>query len=449
MDLLSELDRILKRTGLAFADVRDETAFTESYVRGSARATQIFLFVGAFAYASYYVWDDIIDPARQHLAVMIRLLFVAPVLFACSFALTFKTGRAYLEQVMIVAGVTLFFAQAWIYTILESGFTYAAMGFVLTYLALASAFPVRIIYLVILAVVALTATVGGHLIAGNARPGWLIVNSLGTTAAISLGLVSAYVRERAARRQFVTDRALARSLARADELLHSILPGNIVERIQDGETGIADSLGDVSIVFADLAGFTSLSRRLSPPDLIRLLDDMFSRFDRAAARHNIDKINTIGDAYLAVGGIGGTDLKGNHAENAALFALALQDEVRKLVIDTGYPVNLRIGLHVGPIIAGVVGERRPTYDCFGEAVSVASGLESRAPPGGILISDSAYERLRHRFAISELRHIELKGVTGRNRVRLLLRELANDVAGPDGPQLPPQRLARDERYMSQ
>jgi adenylate cyclase len=443
VDLASEVNRLLQHGGLAFANARDEADFTHSYVLGTARITQIFLFIGAFTYASYYVWDDIVDPAHQHLALMIRLLFVAPILFACSFALNFKTGRAYLEQIMIVAGVSLFFAQAWIYTILDAGFTYVALGFVLTYLGLASAFTVRFLYLVILAFAALLAAVGGHFIANNAPPGWLVINSLGTTAAVSLGLVSAYVRERAARQQFVTDRALAKSLARADELLHSILPGNIVERIQDGETGIADSLGDVSIVFADLAGFTSLSRRLSPPDLIRLLDDMFSRFDRAAALHNIDKINTIGDAYLAVGGISGKTECDDHAQNAALFALAIQDVVRKLVNETGYPVNLRIGLHVGPIIAGVVGERRPTYDCFGEAVSVASGLENRAPPGGILISDSAYERLRHRFAISELRHIELKGITGRNKVRLLLGPLANDVDGPDYPQSLPRSSMLD------
>jgi two-component system, NtrC family, sensor kinase len=190
MDLTPVLNRLLQRIGLAFAEAKDEADFTDSYVYGAARTTQIFLFIGAFTYASYYVWDDIIDPAHQHLAVMIRIFFVAPILFGCSFALSFKTGRAHLEAIMVVTGVTLFFAQAWIYTILDSGFTYVAMGFVLTYLALASAFTVRFLYLVVQALVALVAAIGGHFIADNAPPGWLVINGLGTSAAVSLGLYS-------------------------------------------------------------------------------------------------------------------------------------------------------------------------------------------------------------------------------------------------------------------
>jgi adenylate cyclase len=418
--------RLLKRFGLAFADAEDEEYFTDAHIRSATRINQIFLAIGAFAYASYYVWDGIIDPENQHLAIMIRIFFVGPILLACSVSLFFEPFKRRVEGVVVTAGIALFVAQSWIYIILDSGFNYAAMGFVLTFLAMATAFIIRVRYLIILAPVAVITAICGHIYAGNAQPGWLIVNILGISAAVMIGMVSSTIRERAARTQFMSERALAQSTARADELLHSILPGDIVERIQSGETDISDTLGEVSIVFADLAGFTSLSRRLSPPDLIRLLDEIFSRFDRVAARFAMSKIYTIGDAYMAVGGMSRGDDDRDHAENAAHFALSIQAEIQKMISETGYPIALRVGLHIGPVFTGVVGVRRPSFDCWGEAVDLASGLEGRAPPGGILISDSAYDRLKSKFATSPVRHIELKGVIGRNRVRLLLGPIAND-----------------------
>jgi class 3 adenylate cyclase len=423
---MGRLDQLLIRFGLAFTNAEDEERFTDGYIRNSTRINQIFLAIGAFAYASYYVWDGIIDPENQRLAVMIRIFFVGPILLACSASLFFKPFIRRVEAVVVTAGIALFVAQSWIYIILDNGFNYAAMGFVLTFLAMATAFIIRVRYLIILAPVAVVTAVSGHIYADNAQPGWLIINILGISAAVMIGMVSSTIRERAARTQFMSERALAQSTARAGELLHSILPGDIVERIQSGETDISDMLGEVSIVFADLAGFTSLSRRLSPPDLIRLLDEIFSRFDRVAARYAMSKIYTIGDAYMAVGGMNRDEAGKDHAENAAHFALAIQAEIQKMIGETGYPIALRVGLHIGQVFTGVVGIRRPSFDCWGEAVDLASGLEGRAPPGGILISDSAYDHLKSKFATSPVRHIELKGIAGRNRVRLLLGPIAND-----------------------
>jgi adenylate cyclase len=423
---MGKVNQLLTRFGLAFANVEDEEAFTDAHIRSATRINQIFLAIGAFAYASYYVWDGIIDPDNQHLAIMIRVFFVGPILLVCSASLFFEAFIRRVESVVITAGIALFIAQSWIYIILDNGFNYAAMGFVLTFLAMATAFIIRVRYLSILAPAAVIIAIFGHIYADNAQDGWLIVNILGISAAVMIGMVSSIIRERAARAQFMSERALAQSTARADELLHSILPGDIVERIQSGETDISDMLGEVSIVFADLAGFTSLSRSLSPPDLIRLLDEIFSRFDRVAQRYAMSKIYTIGDAYMAVGGMNRADNSADHAENAAHFARAIQTEIQKMISEIGYPIALRVGLHVGPVITGVVGVRRPSFDCWGEAVDLASGLEGRAPPGGILISEPAYERLKNKFATSPVRNIELKGVTGRNRVRLLLGPIAND-----------------------
>lgn len=423
---MGKFDQLLNRFGLAFANAEDEKQFTDTHIRSARRINQIFLAIGAFAYASFYVWDGIVDRENQMLAIMIRIFFVGPILLTCAASLFFKPFIDRAEAVVVTAGIALFSAQSWIYIILDNGFNYAAMGFVLTFLAMATTFIIRVRYLIILAPASVLIAVGGHIYADNAQPGWLIINILGISGAVMIGMVSATIRERAARTQFMSKRALAQSTARADELLHSILPGDIVERIQSGETDISDMLGEVSIVFADLAGFTSLSRRLSPPDLIRLLDEIFSRFDRVAERHMMSKIYTIGDAYMAVGGMARGSDNSDHAENAAHFALAIQAEIQKMLVETDYPIALRVGLHIGQVFTGVVGVRRPSFDCWGEAVDLASGLEGRAPPGGILISESAYDRLKGKFATSPVRHIELKGVAGRNRVRLLLGPIAND-----------------------
>ncbi len=426
----TDFSRFLVRFGLAFKDAGDEERFIDIYVRSRVRITQIFLTIAAFAYASYYVWDGIIDPDHQRMTIMIRIFFVGPIMLASAFSLFFKPCIRHIESVVVIAGLALLIAQTWIYIILANGFDYAAMGYALTFLGFSTTFTIRVRHLTILAIFAVITAIGGHVMAANAQPGWLIINVMGVSAAVMIGMVSATIRERAARNQFVTERALAKSTARADELLHSILPGDIVERIQGGETDISDMLGEVSIVFADLAGFTSLSRRLSPPDLIRLLDEIFSRFDRVAALYGMNKINTIGDAYMAIGGMGKNHDTAEHAKNAAHFALAIQAEIQKMITETGYPIALRVGLHIGPAITGVVGVRRPSFDCWGESVDLASGLEGRAPPGGILISDSAYQRIHHAFATSPVRHLELKGITGRNRVRLLLGVIANDQMLP-------------------
>jgi adenylate cyclase len=145
-----------------------------------------------------------------------------------------------------------------------------------------------------------------------------------------------------------------------------------------------------------------------------------------AKEHDMNKIYTIGDAYMAVGGMERHEGGKDHAENAAHFALAIQAETQKMIAETGYPIALRVGLHVGPVFTGVVGVRRPSFDCWGAAVDFANGLEGRAPLGGILISESASDRLRGKFATSPARQIELKGVTGRCRVRLLFGAIAND-----------------------
>jgi adenylate cyclase len=432
----SVFGRTLVRFGLAFADPADEELFADRFLRDSITVSQVFLLVGALFYYIFFVWDRIIDPTHGNTTQFIRGLVVAPVMVACAAALYTQIGRRHVEALILLSFGVGQIALVGVYTVLDHGFDYAAVGFVLLFLGTTSGFPIRSKFLVVASVFMLVSGVVGHLHASNARPGWLLINVLAILCAISFGSISAYFRERGARIQFLTDKALDESRKRIDQLLHSILPQNVVQRIQAGETAIADSLGEVSIVFADLAGFTELARRLSPTDLIRILSVLFSAFDRQAERFGVERIKTIGDAYMAIGGLGRSESGRDHAIDTADFLLAARTEVNKIIAESGYPIDVRIGFHVGPVIAGVIGRRRPAFDCWGEAVNLASRLETNAPYGQILVSESAYWRLKDRFLMQEVDEIELKGI-GKTRAFLLNGRMKTEartrlVVGPLG-----------------
>ncbi len=397
---LTMFQRLLAAIGLRFTAAEDETAFTEYFVNRSLRIFQYFIFAAGLSFCSFFTWDQIVDPANASTAIMIRVAFVLPLTTICALLLFIPRFQRNLEWMILGAYTAIQIGQSWIYTILSHGYDYVVMGFVLITLAMATCFPIRAKFVALAAAIAFSLCVGGHLIAGNARPGWLLINVMAVGAAMIFGVLAAYFRERAGRMQFMTERAIAASRARADELLESILPADIVRRIQSGETAIADALKSVSLVCADLAGFTALSRQLSPPDLIRLLNTLFSRFDAIASKHGMERIKTIGDAYIAIGGMNSS--QADHPADAARFALAIRAAALETMRETDYPINIRIAVHTGPVIAGVIGVRRPTFDCWGDTVVYASALESAANPGTILVSASLAETLQQNFDLTPI-----------------------------------------------
>jgi len=195
--------------------------------------------------------------------------------------------------------------------------------------------------------------------------------------------------------------------ARADALLNAILPGKIVARLAGGETVIADRFDDVSILFADIVGFTPLAARTPPGELLRRLGALFSCFDEIADRHGIEKIKTIGDAYMAAAGL--PEPRDDHARTAVAFARALIGEMAR-ADGPGAPLSLRIGIHSGPVVAGLIGRKRFVYDVWGHTVNFASRLESAGAPGRIQISQSTLDALGHGVEVSHQGMLDLKGI---------------------------------------
>ena len=201
---------------------------------------------------------------------------------------------------------------------------------------------------------------------------------------------------------------LADEQERSERLLRNVLPDPIADRLKQrpGEV-IADSFAEATVLFADLVGFTTLSARTPPDALVEMLDDVFSRFDELSERHGLEKIKTIGDAYMAAAGV--PTPRPDHAEAAAAMALDMNDALADVNRRRGLALSLRIGLHSGPVVAGVIGSRKFIYDLWGDTVNVASRMESHGVPGRVHVSPETRARLEERFVLTERGTIDVKG----------------------------------------
>lgn len=207
------------------------------------------------------------------------------------------------------------------------------------------------------------------------------------------------------------ERAMIEEIRKAKEqneaLLLSILPKAVVERINDGASMVADHIPEATILFADLVDFTPFAGNMAAADVVGFLNRIFSAFDRLADRFGAEKIKTIGDAYMLAVGI--PEPREDHAEAAARMALAMIEALEDLKAESKAPIRLRIGLHAGPAIAGVIGERKFAYDIWGATVNLASRMESHGAPDRIHISKALARRLDGKFVLTPRGPIEVKG----------------------------------------
>jgi class 3 adenylate cyclase/CheY-like chemotaxis protein len=207
----------------------------------------------------------------------------------------------------------------------------------------------------------------------------------------------------------------------SERLLLNILPQPIAQRLKEGQKTIADSYPDVTVLFSDFVDFTRLSTGISPGVLVGRLNAVFSAFDQLCEKHGLEKIKTIGDAYMVVGGA--PTPRADHAQAVANLALDMQREVARSAEASGHPFRMRIGMNTGPVVAGVIGTKKFAYDLWGDTVNLASRMENHAPPGGILVTALTYERLREHYSFKPGRIIRVKG-HGKVLSYLLLEKLS-------------------------
>ena len=202
-------------------------------------------------------------------------------------------------------------------------------------------------------------------------------------------------------------RELDREREKSERLLLNVLPGSIAARLKQAEGVIADGFPDVTVLFADIVDFTSRSERIPPEQVVEVLNDLFSVFDQLALQRGLEKIKTIGDAYMVVGGL--PDPRPDHAEAVAEMALAMRKEVVGRSDPSGQPLAVRIGIDTGPVVAGVIGTSRFSYDLWGDTVNTASRMESHGVPGCIQVTARTWERLRDRYRFERRGPIQVKG----------------------------------------
>jgi class 3 adenylate cyclase len=244
-------------------------------------------------------------------------------------------------------------------------------------------------------------------------------DAFSTIACVWIAMLGAYLLERARRDAFAAN-------LRARRLLDNVLPPSIADRLERGEKRIADQADAATVLFADLVGFTGLAERMSPVQLVDTLDELFSRFDDLAARHGLEKIKTIGDAYMVVGGVPAP--RPDHALAVAHLALQMRD-----LVAHRSDLQIRIGIHSGPVVAGVIGARKFMFDLWGDTVNLASRMESHGVPGAIQVSAATAALLEPAFVCEPRGAIAIKGKPDQQAFLLVAaRSGAGDV-GRDAP----------------
>jgi len=223
----------------------------------------------------------------------------------------------------------------------------------------------------------------------------------------AVGWVAAWQVEEARRLSFARQLGVEHEKARTVSLLRNILPSPIADQLLGSPDTIAERHSDVAVLFADIVGFTPLASTLEAEHVVEVLDRVFSEFDELCERHGIEKIKTIGDAYMAAGGVPRGD--GARLDTIVSLALDMLQVVKTVGKDLETDLRLRIGIHAGPVVAGVIGRRKFIYDLWGDTVNTASRMEAHGEPGRVQVTEDIAQRLGSSFQLEPRGSIEVKG----------------------------------------
>jgi len=244
-------------------------------------------------------------------------------------------------------------------------------------------------------------------------PPWLMtvnfVMNIGAVSGVAYFLLQYFARERqqALEALSVEHRLLQEEQGRSESLLLSILPKPIADRLKRDRSTIADRFPEATVLFADVVDFTPAAAALTPEATVAWLNDLVALLETLSDRFGLEKIKTVGDAYMTVAGL--PTPRADHTEAAAEMALELQQQLATRTTPHGRPLQMRVGIHTGPVVAGVIGTRKFSYDLWGDTVNIASRMESQGLPGAIQVTEAAYQRLHERYEFESRGTIQVKG----------------------------------------
>jgi len=412
---------MLGRLRLRFRDPALESAFRADRFRHNLGNIRFAFLVGI---ALWVVWGLVLRPymlvlSDQRLDLLMRFGVFIPML-AVGLGLTYTRffGRVWEWLLVAIAAATILFWVFYVSRVTTLPAEYGYIGVILITAFTYTLLQLRFVLIVLVTVFGVAVYLPYALTAKYISDVSLVLAMLYLVSFGFLGGLAAYRLERFTRDLFLRERQLEQERARSDGLLLNMLPGAIVEQLKTSSGGrIAQSFDHVSVFFADAVGSTEQAARSSPEAFADALDTLFRRFDAIAQRHGLEKIKTIGDAYMAVAGAP-TPIA-DHADAAVGMAVEILADAGKFRWPSGDPIVVRGGIATGPAVAGVIGDRRFAYDLWGDTVNLASRLEGNAAPGRFLVSESTATHLTDRYDFGPSEILEVRG-RGPTTVRVLL-----------------------------
>jgi class 3 adenylate cyclase len=392
-------------------DAEGERAYFRHMLGSTIPLLRLACVFGLLSFAGYQFWDLLLDPQALYTTGPLRLAmaFFFVICIGLTFLPAVRGNPKYLPFVALFVYLGVAVGFTLILSRLPGGFAAGNAGFILGIVLVPTlvtgarqATWVLVPYFAALLLV-MFVTGGGQFDIINA------ISWVGGGVAFAIGF--AYLLDIIYRRAFHLERMLEQEKQRSEELLLNILPAEIAARLMEEEGVLADSHESVTVLFADLAGFTNISRKMPAKELVDLLNDLFSRFDQLVEKHGAEKIKTIGDAYMVAAGL--SDSVADHAEKIADLALGMRQAFGDFRRDNGVDLKLRIGVHSGAVVAGVIGKQKFAYDLWGDTVNIASRMESEGLPDQIQISAETWKMLSERYQSTSRGQIKIKGHSAR------------------------------------
>lgn len=381
-----------------------EARFQRRYAERSIPFIRVSLPIAATLYLFFIAWDFYIDQSTllYTLAVRLPFSFFAVAVFGFTFLKSFERWSQTILSITVVlgaAGVLLVLA------ILPNGFTYGTPGLLLVIMYACGI--IRLLFIPALITCAAITVLANVVLAVKGAGSFAVFNTnVFVISASIIGLSYTALLEWMERRAFKLEDGMRKEKKASEEMLRDFLPDRIKERLREGERSIAEPVGEATVLFADIVGFTALSHRLAPGHLVELLSDIFTKFDEIAERNRVEKVKTIGDSYMVVAGVRTPWTRS--AAAVAEFAIEALAFVKDYSERNDVPLQVRIGMATGAVVSGVIGTRVPIFDLWGETVNVASRLEAEGVPGAIQVSESTFWRLRGQYEFQERGLLKLK-----------------------------------------
>ncbi|WP_413256580.1 adenylate/guanylate cyclase domain-containing protein [Floridanema fluviatile] len=417
--LVSLIQNLLGHQAQTQVEAADYQRWRREFLRKRLQLNLRLALIGLLTFIALEIRNFFFEPEFFQFLVLVIYITEELSLLTCLILLKTKFGRRYPSIIFLAFAWSVTVIPPLIKTIFASTIEADILGWSLAFFGMATLIPVRWQLHLTTQLGVLAYYIGSQLLLGKAATmpaPWM------TTSLLALYMfwvcfvcdLSVYLYERLQRSEFRSRRQmelayqeLAIEQEQSERLLLNILPQAIAHRLKKTRGTLAEHFSEASVLFADIVGFTELSTKIPPTEMVELLNKIFSLFDQLAEKHDLEKIKTIGDAYMVVSGL--PMPRQDHAIAIADMALDMQQELAKFNIENNQNFQIRIGINIGPVVAGVIGLKKFIYDLWGDTVNLASRMESHGIPGSIQVTSETYELLKDHYIFVERGIIHVKG----------------------------------------